>query len=219
METIIESFPVGPLGCNCTILGDPETKKALVVDPGGDEDLILARVEELGLEVVALLHTHAHLDHILATRAVHEKTGAKIHLHEGDLFLYDNMIQQAQRLRMMGMPIPEPGEPIPVDSYLKDGEALSAGDLEVGVLHTPGHTPGSCCFSLQTGPKLLVAGDTLFRGSIGRTDLPGGDFATIETSIRDRLYTLEEETEVITGHGPRTSIASERRSNPFVRPN
>lgn len=218
MKLVVETFPVGPLQCNCTILGDTESGKAVVVDPGGDPELILGRLSELGLTVETLLHTHAHLDHILATRAVKEATGARIHLHEEDLSLYQGLLDQAQRLMLMGMPLTRPDEPLPVDSFLRDGDAIATGELEVEVLHTPGHTEGSCCFGMPHPEQdLLIAGDTLFRGSIGRTDLPGGDPGKIVRSIKERLYTRSEETRVITGHGPDTTIGFERRGNAFVR--
>lgn len=218
MKLVVETFPVGPLQCNCTILGDPETGKAVVIDPGGDHERILARLEALGLTAETLLHTHAHLDHILATRAMKEATGAKIHLHKGDLSLYEGLVQQALRLAMIGLPMVHPDEPLPVDTFLQDGEAVTTGGMEIEVLYTPGHTEGSCCFGLPHADQaLLIAGDTLFRGSIGRTDLPGGDSQKIVRSIKERLYTRDEDTRVITGHGPDTSIGLERRSNAFVR--
>lgn len=218
MSLIVETFPVGPLQCNCTVLGDPESGKAIVVDPGGDPEKILARLGHHGLTCEHLLHTHAHIDHILATRDIQEATGAKIHLHEGDLPLYEGLLDQVRMLMMMGMRLPKPREALPVDSYLKDGDAVQAGALDVEILHTPGHTPGSCCFGLHDGEaEVLLAGDTLFMGSIGRTDLPGGDAALIQKSIRERLYTRAEDTRVITGHGEDTSIGRERRANAFVR--
>jgi len=218
MSWIVESFPVGPLQCNCTILGDPETGAAVVVDPGGDTERILARLEAHGLRCKALLHTHAHIDHILATREMNERTGAPIHLHEDDLTLYQGLASQALMLASWGMPIPTPDAPLPVDSYLKDAEPITAGGMEIEVLHTPGHTQGSCCFGVEGGERpVLVAGDTLFRGSVGRTDLPGGDATALAKSIKERLYGRAGETRVITGHGPDTSIDEERRSNPFVR--
>ncbi len=220
MSIVVESFPVGPLGCNCTILGDPESGKAIVVDPGDHADYILKRLEHHGLSCEHLLHTHAHLDHILATREMKERTGAKIHLHEGDLTLYEGIADQAAMvMARWQMKFPQPDQPLPVDDFLKDGDGIRAGGLEVEVLHTPGHTCGSCCFGVESaeGP-LLVAGDTLFQGSIGRTDLPGGDSAQIVKSIRERIYTRSEETKVITGHGASTTIGKERATNAFVRP-
>lgn len=218
MTLVVESFPVGPLACNCTILGDPETGRAVVVDPGGDTAHILEVLGRHGLTCEHLVHTHAHIDHILATREMKEKTGARIHLHDGDLPLYEGILEQAAMLAGWGLRIPPPDPTLPVDSFLKDGDAVQAGGLELEVLHTPGHTPGSCCFGVDDGAAgLLIAGDTLFRGSIGRTDLPGGDASQIVHSIQQRLYTRDEDTRVITGHGESTTIGAERHGNAFVR--
>ena len=201
------TFPVGPLQCNCTIIGDPISKKALVVDPGGDHLRIIAKLDELGLTLVSIIHTHAHLDHFLASGALKELTGATLHLHKDDQFLWDNLEMQCQRFGIPYQPVPAP------DQWLKDDEELACG---CGVaLHTPGHTPGSMSFWFAEA-KLLIAGDTLFKRSIGRTDLWGGDFATIERSIRQRLYTLDEGATVVTGHGPDTNLGDEMRENPFV---
>lgn len=205
---IRETFPVGPLQCNCTIIGDPITKKAIVVDPGGDHQLILHRLDQLGLKVVSIIHTHAHLDHFLASGEMKKATGATLHLHKDDKFLWDNLEMQCQRFGVPYTPIPDP------DHWLQDDDELACG---CGVaLHTPGHTPGSMSFWFPEA-KLLIAGDTLFRRGIGRTDLWGGDYAQIETSIRQRLYTLDEEAVVVTGHGPDTRIGDEMRENPFIR--
>ena len=201
-------FPVGPLQCNCSILGDPVSRKAVVVDPGGDAKRILASLAEENLSVQAIIHTHAHLDHILAAGEIREATGAPIYLHQGDIFLWDMVGEQC---RMFG--IPEISLPSP-DYWLQDDEDLHCCS---GVaLHTPGHTPGSMSFWFASH-KLLLAGDTLFQRSVGRTDLPGGSFAEIEKSIKQRLYTLDEDAQVITGHGPPTTIGEEIRENPFVR--
>lgn len=205
---IRETFPVGPLQCNCTIIGDPVTKKALVIDPGGDHQLILDRLDQLGLKVVSIIHTHAHLDHFLASGEMKKATGATLHLHKEDQFLWDNLEMQCKMFGIPYKPVPAP------DQWLQDDEELACG---CGVaLHTPGHTPGSMSFWFPQD-KLLIAGDTLFRRGIGRTDLWGGDHAKIETSIRTRLYTLDEEAVVVTGHGPDTQIGDEIRENPFIR--
>jgi hydroxyacylglutathione hydrolase len=209
---LVESFPVGVLSCNCTIVACERTREAIVVDPGGDAPAILDVIASNGLTVKHVLHTHAHFDHVLATHDVHAKTGGSVHLHEGDMFLYSNLRAQAAWLG-----IDVRSEAPPVDSFLKDGETIRFGDQGALVMHTPGHTPGSTCFSLMTGGGLLLlAGDTLFRGSIGRTDLPGGDGEQILASIRSRLLPLDDETRVIPGHGPETSIGFERRKNPFL---
>lgn len=161
---IRETFPVGPLQCNCTIIGDPVTKKAIVVDPGGNPDLIMARLDALGLKVVSIIHTHAHLDHFLASGQMKEKTGATLHLHKEDQFLWDNLEMQCSMFGVPYTPVPAP------DRWLADDEELACG---CGVaLHTPGHTPGSMSFWFAEA-KLLIAGDTLFKRGVGRTDLWG----------------------------------------------
>ncbi len=209
-DIIVETIPVGPLQCNCTILGDVVSRKAIVVDPGGDAELLLERLVELNLQVERIIHTHAHLDHFLASGKMKEATGAKLALHREDLFLWDMLEDQC---RMFGIPF-EP--PPPPDQWLENEEEIDLNDLQGKALHTPGHTPGSMCFLFES-QKLLIAGDTLFQGSIGRTDLWGGDFKKIEKSIQEKLYTLDEETSVITGHGESTSIGHEMRANSFVR--
>lgn len=202
------SFPVGPLRCNCTIMGDRATGRAMVIDPGGDAQLILDKARSLGLTIVALIHTHAHFDHFLASGELKEKTGATIHLHKDDQFLWDNLETQCRLFGVPYQPVPGP------DFWLKDDEQLPCcGGVS---LHTPGHSPGSMCFLFESD-RLLIAGDTLFRRSVGRTDLWGGDAAAIEKSIRTRLYTLDEETRVVTGHGPETCIGDELRENAVIR--
>lgn len=207
---IIETFPVGPLQCNCTIIACPETKEAAVVDPGGDVEDILARISELGLTVKYLLHTHAHFDHVLGSRALKEKTEAKICLHKGDQWLYDNLGMQCG---LFGF---DCKEPLPVDVYLNDQEEVKLGNVKASVIHTPGHTPGSLCFSLAGKDSTLLSGDTLFQRSIGRTDLWGGSFDEIIKSISERLFKLDDSTKVIPGHGPNTDIWTEKKQNPFV---
>ena len=209
-DIIVETIPVGPLQCNCTILGDLVSRKAIVVDPGGDAEILLERLVELNLQVERIIHTHAHLDHFLASGKMKEATGAKLALHREDLFLWDMLEDQC---RMFGIPF-EP--PPPPDQWLENEEEIDLNDLQGKALHTPGHTPGSMCFLFES-QKLLISGDTLFQGSIGRTDLWGGDFKKIEKSIQEKLYTLDEETSVITGHGESTSIGHEMRDNSFVR--
>ena len=209
-DIIVETIPVGPLQCNCTILGDLLSRKAIVVDPGGDAEILLERLVELNLQVERIIHTHAHLDHFLASGKMKEATGAKLALHREDLFLWDMLEDQC---RMFGIPF----EPVPPpDQWLENEEEIDLNDLQGKALHTPGHTPGSMCFLFES-QKILIAGDTLFQGSIGRTDLWGGDFKKIEKSIQEKLYTLDEETSVITGHGESTSIGHEMRANSFVR--
>lgn len=207
MNVVHESFPVGPLQCNCTVVGDSDTGRGYVVDPGGDPERIMAAVERLGLRIEALIHTHAHLDHILAAGEISRRTGAEIRLHRDDLFLWDALEEQCALFRVPYTPVPAPHR------WIEHGEPLDA--LGGSCIHTPGHTPGSLCFHLES-EKLLLAGDTLFLGSVGRTDLPGGNTAQLVGSIRERLYTLDEATVVIPGHGPATSIGEEMRHNAFV---
>ena len=209
-ELIVETLPVGHLQCNCTILGDPVSRKAIVVDPGGDAEMLIERLVELDLQVERIIHTHAHLDHFLASGKMKEATGAKLALHRDDLFLWDMLEDQC---RMFGIPFKKPPPP---DQWLEHEEEIDVKGVQGKALHTPGHTPGSMCF-LFANQKLLIAGDTLFQGSIGRTDLWGGDYQQIEKSIQEKLYTLDEETAVITGHGESTNIGHEMRSNSFVR--
>ena len=207
---IFRSFPVAPLSCNCSVIGDPVTRTAIVVDPGGDHDLILATLHELNLTVSLILHTHAHFDHFLASGEMHKATGAALCLHKADEALWDNLELQCQLFGVPYTPVPPPNQ------WIEDGEKFSLGNLSGIVVHTPGHTPGSLCFHFDS-EKLLIAGDTLFRQSIGRTDLWGGDAGAIERSIKQRLYVLDEATRVITGHGPETTIGFELRNNQFIR--
>ncbi len=213
MSIIVEHFSVAPLGCNCVILGDAESKTAIVVDPGGEAPKILGRLAELGLTCTAIVHTHTHFDHVGATKAVQEATGAPVMIHEKDLFLYEGLQMQLDTFRA---PFKAPAV-AEVDRFVAEGDALSVGAAEAGVLHTPGHTPGSVCLSVGGDQPVLIAGDTLFQGSIGRTDLWGGDTSQILSSIHNKLLTLPDNTLVITGHGPQTTIENERRFNPFLR--
>jgi hydroxyacylglutathione hydrolase len=186
------------------------TKHAIVVDPGGAHDKILKEVQGMGLTVVSVVHTHAHFDHFMASGAIKHATGAALCLHPDDRKLWEMLEVQC---RMFGIPyVPAP---LP-DYWLHDEEKIAVGGVEGVALHTPGHTPGSMCFFFPS-EALLLAGDTLFRGGIGRTDLWGGDGEAIQQSIRERLYTLDATTRVVTGHGPETHIGFEREYNPFVR--
>jgi len=209
-ELIRRTFPVPPLSCNCSIIGDPVSRQAIVVDPGGAAERILQIVNDLGLTIVNILHTHAHFDHFLASGEVKRATGAALCLHQNDAQLWNWLETQC---RLFGVPyraVPAP------DHLLCDDEKVAVGAREGRIFHTPGHTPGSICLHFASD-KLLLSGDTLFRGGIGRTDLWGGNYEAIEGSIRERLYTLDESTVVVTGHGPETQIGLEREYNPFVR--
>lgn len=207
---IRKTFSVPPLGCNCSILGDPATKEAIVVDPGGAHERILHEIRQLGLTVTHIVHTHAHFDHFLASGEIKKATGATLCLHPDDLDLWKMLEVQCS---MFG--VPYVSVPLP-EHWLTDEEKLHVGGIEAIALHTPGHTPGSLSLHVPA-EQLVLAGDTLFRGSIGRTDLWGGDFDAIEQSIRERLYNLGDTTVVVTGHGPETAIGLERETNQFVR--
>ncbi|MGA2168865.1 MAG: MBL fold metallo-hydrolase [Terracidiphilus sp.] len=207
---ILETFPVGPLQCNCTILGDEQTGEAIVIDPGDEVGRIHRRLTQFGLKLKQILVTHAHIDHVGGALKLKRLTGAPILLNENDLPLLKMMESQAAWL---GIATPETAPP---DESLAEGQLVGLEQYPAQVLHTPGHTQGSVC--LHFAPlKLLVAGDTLFAGSIGRTDLPGGNFGQIIDSIETRLLALPDETKVLPGHGPATTIGAERKSNPFLQ--
>lgn len=208
----VDSFPVGPLGCTCSIVFDEASKRAIVVDPGGDEDVIEAKIRALGARVEAIVHTHTHIDHVGATAGVQRATGARACIHEDDRFLY--MLLPVQSA-MLGIGVPEMVE---MEGSLRDGTSLRAGGLEMGVLHTPGHTPGSVTFVASSeGTTHVFTGDTLFRRGIGRTDLWGGDSSAILRSLKDKILTLPEDAIVVPGHGPTTTIGDEKAKNPFLR--
>jgi len=209
---IHEILAVGALQCNCSIFGDETTHEAIVIDPGDGADL--ARVMEVlkmhGLRLAAIIITHAHIDHIGGAAKLKAATGAPVYMNAADLELYRHLDVQASWL---GLPMPQTTS---IDCPARDGDTLRCGPTEFHVLHTPGHTQGSVCVLVPTENK-LIAGDTLFRDSVGRTDLPGGDWEQLQRSIHSRLLTLAEEIDVFPGHGPATTIGREKEMNPFLR--
>lgn len=220
VKLIHEILPVGWLQCNCSVVGDPETREAIVIDPGDEVDRILAVVAKHSLTVKAILNTHAHIDHVGGLRKMQQATGAPVLMHAEDLALYKHLDVQASWIGM------RPPEMVNVDGFLKDGDSVRWGRYEGRVIHTAGHTPGSVCIYMPVPSTekaaeagRLFAGDTLFAGSIGRTDLWGGSFEQIMRSLHTKVMALPDETLVYPGHGPVTTIGKERKSNPFlVRP-
>lgn len=208
---IHEILPVGWLQCNCQVVADADTREAIVIDPGDEVERIQEVLRRHQLRVKYLVSTHAHIDHVGGLARMRELTGAPVMLHPDDLWLYQNLAMQAQ---MIGMPVP----PVTaVDLPLRAGDTLAWGRLSAHVLHTPGHSPGSLCLYLPQPEKTLFAGDTLFAGSIGRTDLWGGSYEDILRSIHVELLALDSETRVFPGHGPATTIERERERNPFLQ--
>ena len=214
---IHETLPVGMLRCNCSILGDPETREALVLDPGDEVDRILEVLARHRLTVRAIVSTHAHIDHVGGLRKLHDVTGAPILMHPDDMDLYRHLDVQAA---VIGIPMPEVAR---IDQALREGDTLRWGRFAANVLHTPGHTPGSISLYVPdsgTGDvppaPLVLAGDTLFASSIGRTDLWGGSFERLLHSIHTKLMALPDETVVYPGHGETTTIGAERAGNPFL---
>ena len=208
---IIETFPVGWLQCNCTILGDEETREAIVIDPGDDPDEILARLAKHGLTAKQIVCTHTHIDHVGAIFELQERMQSPASIHKADLFLFEKLDMQAQ---WIGMPMPKRGV---IDRFIEDGAGIACNGIEIGAIHTPGHTPGSTSFLLPGDQNILFTGDTLFAQSIGRTDLWGGSHPQIINSIQKRLMTFGDDTLVISGHGKSTTIGHERRYNPFLK--
>jgi len=227
-KLIHKVIPVGFLQCNCSILADAEAREAIVVDPGDEADVILEILRHDDLKVRAIVSTHTHIDHVGGLAKLHRATGAPVLIHRDDLQLYSTVETQAQ---WIGVPTPEIAQ---IDEFLKEGDSLRWGGFAAHILHTPGHTQGSICLVVEPdaaphthespparghapAARRLLAGDTLFQGSIGRTDLPGGSFPQIIRSIHDKLLVLPDEMLVIPGHGDTTTIGDEREHNPFLR--
>ncbi|MEA5115363.1 MAG: MBL fold metallo-hydrolase [Geobacteraceae bacterium] len=206
---IIETIPVGPLQVNCYILGCEESGEGVVIDAGGSVDRILSKVKANGLKIKYLLSTHGHFDHVGGNRAFLEATGARYMIHERDAFLLSMASSSA---RSFGVEVENSPEP---DDFLEDGMTIEFGKQQLQVIFTPGHSPGGCSlFCANEG--VVFTGDTLFNGSVGRTDLPGGSMEMLIRAIKQRLFTLPETTRVYPGHGPSSTIAIERVSNPYV---
>jgi glyoxylase-like metal-dependent hydrolase (beta-lactamase superfamily II) len=198
---------VGPLQVNCFILADEKTKEAVIIDPGDDAQNILKVIKDKGLTVKYLVSTHAHFDHVGANQALKDATGAELLMHEGDAQVLAAAPRQSAAFGMK--PISSP----PADRYVKQGDVINAGEVSLRVLHTPGHSPGGISL-LEQG--MVFTGDALFAGSIGRSDLAGGDLMTLLRSIKTNLMTLPDDTKVFPGHGPASTIGDERRENPFL---
>jgi hydroxyacylglutathione hydrolase len=207
---IHEILPVGVLQCNCSIFGDEGSREAIVIDPGADLADIEAILQKHQLTVKAIVVTHAHIDHVAGAQELKEKTGAPIYLNANDAELLSVLDIQAQWIG-----VPAPGK-VEVDTNASDGTSLSLGGSDFHVMHTPGHTQGSISIFIPQ-QNTLIAGDTLFRDSIGRTDLPGGNGRQLLSSIKTRLLVLPEETVVVPGHGPKTTIGREKENNPFLQ--
>ena len=206
---IHEIFPVGPLDCNCSVVGDERTHEAMVIDPGDNIERVIAVLQQHNLTLKQIVITHAHIDHIGGAAKLKRLTGAPVLLNSNDQMLLKMLDVQASWLGM------RPPENTSVDASLTTGDKVTAGSLVGNVLHTPGHTEGSICLYFEA-EKTLIAGDTLFAGSIGRTDLPGGSYKKIMESLLGLVLSLPDETIVVPGHGPLTSIGQERQSNPFL---
>ncbi len=203
-------IPVGPLQCNCSIVGDEESREAIVIDPGDDIEQVMQIVRQHGLTVKQICVTHAHIDHVGGAMKLKALTAAPVLLNQNDYALLKMLDVQAGWIG-----VAPPGA-VTIDEPLRDAGKVRAGSVEASVLHTPGHTQGSVCLYFPA-EKTLVAGDTLFAGSIGRTDLPGGNYEQILTSLHDRVLALPDDTVVVPGHGPTTTIGEERETNPFLK--
>ena len=206
---IIETLAVGPFQSNVFILGDEETRDAIVIDPGDDIQDILEILQQNSLHLGKILLTHGHIDHVSGVKLLKEATGATVFLHTGDIFLYEQLPTQASFFGITAE------EVVKIDQCLEDGMEIGEGNLRCSVIHTPGHTPGSVSFYFPQG--IVFTGDTLFRWSIGRTDLWGSSHEEMMASIKDKLFKLDDKTTVYPGHGPATTIGSEKRDNPFLK--
>ncbi len=205
---IIKKLEVGPIMANCYILGCEDTKEAVVIDPGDEADRILTSLAESELKVKYIINTHGHFDHVGANKRMKEVTKATLMIHPDDEPMLSELSSSAAAFGLSSENSPK------ADKYLNDGDEISFGTITLKVIHTPGHSMGGVC--LYTDGAVFV-GDTLFKGSIGRTDLPGGNYNTLISSIKNKLLAFDEETIVYPGHGPETTIKSEKRTNPFLQ--
>ena len=203
-------FPVGPLQCNCSVLGDEQTREAMVIDPGDQIEDILEILREEKLTLKQIVITHAHIDHVGGAMKLKAATGAPILMNQNDYALLKMLDMQAAWIGM------RPPGAVQIDEAVEQGRVLKIGSISSNVIHTPGHTEGSICLYFPQ-EKRLIAGDTLFAGSIGRTDLPGGSMEKIMRSLHTQVLALPDETEVVPGHGPATTIGEERETNPFLQ--
>ena len=205
---ILQTHPVGMIQANCYILGDEQTREAVIIDPGGDVPVIVSNLEAAGLKAVAILATHGHFDHVEGLAQLKQAVGAPVYMHRDDLPLVRDMSNQGA---MFGMQVQQAPDP---DHYVVEGDTVAFGSLHLEILHTPGHSLGSVCYRID---EQVFVGDLLFAGSIGRTDLAGGDYATLLRSVREKIFTLSDATTVYPGHGPATTVGAEKRSNPFFQ--
>jgi len=210
-ELLVKTIVNGPFQENCFVVADAATQQAIMVDPGFDADQLAAVVRELDLTVTEIICTHAHIDHAGAVAPLKRLLGAPFAMHPGDHPVLQNLPASAQMFGLPEVELPE------VERELSEGDEVKVGDVSGQVIHTPGHSPGGCCLHFAD-QKVLIAGDTLFAGSVGRTDLPGGSTQTLLENIKEKLLALPDETVVHCGHGPSTTIGAERAGNPFLQP-
>lgn len=207
---IVKVLPVGPIMANCIILGCKDTREAVVIDPGDEDERILMSLAEDKLKVKYILNTHGHFDHVAANKAMKDATGADIMIHEADSQMLPHLSAMAVSFGLSAEDSP------PADKFIVEGDEIQFGNIKLKVFHTPGHSQGSVSFYSEEEKKIFV-GDTLFAGSIGRTDLPGGDYSSLIANVRKKLFTLPEDVVVYPGHGPETTIGTEKKFNPFFQ--
>lgn len=205
---IVKTLAVGPIMANCYIIGCEESRNAAVIDPGDEADRILVALSEEKLTVKYILNTHGHFDHVGANKRLKDVTGAKLAIHPDDAAMLDTVNMAAASFGMAGENSPPP------DVLIKDGDKITFGSISLRVIHTPGHSPGGVSFHTD---GIVFVGDTLFAGSIGRTDFPGGDYNTLISSVKNKLFVLPDDVTALTGHGPATTIGHEKQTNPFFR--